>query len=153
MSASATLRDRPSTSETPLYEDVGDEDDSEETTRLTRDHDIEEAAAAPPSIVKKAAHDPRRILMLHGDAGDDDLMRMLLQASGWAHVSSHIEFVCVNAPHACAPKPHLFTAFAQRGLYDKPSYFTWGLHAAAAEQRAYLEQSATSRSARSRRCR
>ena len=69
-----------------------------------------------------------RVLMLHGDAADESLMRMLLDASGWsAHTS--VEFVCRSAPHECAPKPELFAAFAERGLYDKERYCTWGLHA------------------------
>ena len=38
---------------------------------------------------------------LHGDAGDASLMQMLVQASGWTAVDD-VEFICVDAPHACA---------------------------------------------------
>jgi acyl carrier protein len=70
---------------------------------------------------------PLRVLMLHGDAADEALMSKLLQASGWSTTRAH--FVCVNAQHSCPPKPHLFGAFADRGMYEKDAYYTWGLHA------------------------
>ena len=71
-----------------------------------------------------------RLLMLHGNAGDEALMQLQLQASGWWGATA-VEFVCVTAPHQCAPKPELFQAMSERGLYEKPSYYTWGLEDAA----------------------
>ena len=35
----------------------------------------------------------------------------------------------MSAPHPCEPQPELYKAFADRGLYSKQQYCTWGLHA------------------------
>ena len=52
----------------------------------------------------------------------------LLDASGWTS-NGVVEIVCMSAPHPCEPQPELYKAFADRGLYSKQQYCTWGLHA------------------------
>ena len=50
-----------------------------------------------------------RILMLHGDASDEELMMRLLDASGWTS-NGVVEIVCMSAPHPREPQPELYTA-------------------------------------------
>lgn len=67
-----------------------------------------------------------RVLTLHGEASDCDSMRLMIEAMGWAAGRS-VEFVCINAPHVCAPKPHLYRRLAEGGHYSRDHYYSWGV--------------------------
>ena len=59
-----------------------------------------------------------RCLMLHGRAGNARLVNSLMQGMQWLDgLSDLVEFDFVDAPHQCAPRPELYRALAQRGLY------------------------------------
>ncbi|MEP0564008.1 MAG: AMP-binding protein, partial [Paracoccaceae bacterium] len=69
-----------------------------------------------------------RMLFLHGEAADAELMEMSLQATQWSgRLKDKLDFVCVNAPHARKPAPEFHTAALDAGLYEKSEYKSWGV--------------------------
>ncbi len=69
-----------------------------------------------------------RILMLHGEGADADLMDKGMRSTGWSQgLKEAAEFVYINAPNFCAPKPEFHPIAVAAGLYDKPQYFSWGV--------------------------
>lgn len=89
------------------------------------------ASATASFAARPGTSSAARLMMLHGNAGDAALMKLQLQASGWWDVAQCVEFVCVTAPHACEPLPHLYEAFDERGLYSRDKYSCWGFDDAA----------------------
>ncbi len=84
-------------------------------------------AAAPAQPVADARSGRLRILMLHGEGSDGRLMGLSMLATGWSHeLADVLQFVFVDAPHVCAPKPNFHTGAVKAGLYDKPEYRSWG---------------------------
>ncbi|MFT6736378.1 MAG: acyl-CoA synthetase (AMP-forming)/AMP-acid ligase II/acyl carrier protein [Kangiellaceae bacterium] len=70
---------------------------------------------------------PLRMLFLHGEGADAELMDLSMQATRWTgNFESSLEFVFIDAPHKCAPKPEFHAAAAAVGLYEKTTYRTWG---------------------------
>ncbi|WP_171136700.1 AMP-binding protein [Ruegeria sp. HKCCC1038] len=69
----------------------------------------------------------RRVLFLHGEASDADLAERSLRATFWVDgLRGKIEFVFLDAPHQCSPKPNFHGAAVAAGLYTKPMYRSWG---------------------------
>lgn len=80
---------------------------------------------------------PLRVLLLHGEGADADLMDLSMQATHWTgHFENLVEFVFIDAPHRCAPKTEFHPAAADAGLYHKAAYWSWG-----ATEPATLEES------------
>lgn len=78
-----------------------------------------------------------RCLMLHGDAGDGDLLELTMQATGWLQpLADEVTFIFADAPHPCTPRPEIYRSLAAAGRYEKPQYCHWGLNDA-----VLLEQS------------
>jgi acyl-CoA synthetase (AMP-forming)/AMP-acid ligase II/acyl carrier protein/dienelactone hydrolase len=70
----------------------------------------------------------RRILFLHGEGADSDLMEKSLKATHWAsRLSGRVEFVFLDAPHVCAPMPAFHSVAVEAGLYKKPTYRSWAV--------------------------
>ncbi|MEM1410953.1 MAG: AMP-binding protein [Pseudomonadota bacterium] len=71
---------------------------------------------------------PLRMLMLHGEGADADLMRLSLAATQWTEVpDAPLAFTLMDAPHPCPPKPHFHGAAVSAGLYGKSTYRSWGV--------------------------
>ena len=86
------------------------------------------ASTELPSANCAAPVGPLRMLVLHGEGSDADLMRTSLAATGWINgLSDQIELVFMDAPHVCAPKPEFHAAARAAGLYEKPAYRSWGV--------------------------
>ena len=79
---------------------------------------------ASSSLLNSAS---RRLLVLHGKAGDGALMRRILELTGWlAELRAHgFEVEFLDAPHAASPAPELFASLAAAGEYNRASYFAW----------------------------
>ncbi|MGR3512707.1 MAG: AMP-binding protein [Paracoccaceae bacterium] len=70
---------------------------------------------------------PMRLLFLHGEGADADLMDLSFTATRWqGQLQGLVEFVFLDAPHACAPKPEFHPAAVDAGFYTKASYRSWG---------------------------
>jgi hypothetical protein len=70
------------------------------------------------------------MVALHGEAGDSDLMRFLLQATGWAdELCRHgIDLLFLDAPHSRPAWPERYQNLVARGFYlPEKSYHGWGL--------------------------
>lgn len=68
----------------------------------------------------------RRMLFLHGEGADADLMEKSLRATHWiGGLSGQVEFFFMDAPHVCAPMPTFHSAALEAGLYNKPEYRSW----------------------------
>eukprot|EP00964_Phaeocystis_antarctica_P092794 scaffold59751_cov62-Phaeocystis_antarctica.AAC.1 len=93
---------------------------SEEVAR----NDRAELSSASSNLLNSAT---RRLLVLHGKAGDGALMRRILELTGWlAELRAHgFEVEFVDAPHAVSPAPELFASLAAAGEYNRASYFGW----------------------------
>jgi len=76
----------------------------------------------------------RRLLVLHGKAGDGALMRRILKLTGWlVELRAHgFEVEFLDAPYAVSPAPELFASLAAAGEYNRASYFGW--HSATADE-------------------
>ena len=69
-----------------------------------------------------------RCLVLHGEASDASLQKLAFEATGWIdELSPLVEFIFINAPHECAPRPELFEKLHAAGFYSKSSYHSWSL--------------------------
>lgn len=80
-----------------------------------------------PAPVPKAASRPLRLLFLHGEASDARLAELSLRATRWVEqMEGRIEFLFVDAPHSCAPRPEFHDAAVAAGLYEATSYRSWG---------------------------
>ena len=79
---------------------------------------------ASSSLLNSAS---RRLLVLHGKAGDGALMRRILELTGWlTELRAHgFEVEFLDAPHAVSPAPELFASLAAAGEYNRASYFGW----------------------------
>lgn len=100
--------------------------------------DEADVGAGTPSTAKTlpspapSASRPLRMLFLHGEGADSDLMELSLLATQWmGRLETRMEFVFLDAPHRCAPKPEFHAAAVEAGLYGKSEYRSWG---AATEQ-------------------
>ena len=83
-----------------------------------------ENLVAPPRQTR-----PLRMLFLHGEGADGDLMDLSLQATSWkGQLATRIEFVYLDAPHICAPKPELHAKAVAAGIYSKDAYRSWGVY-------------------------
>jgi len=70
---------------------------------------------------------PIRILLLHGEGADAELMDLSLRAAHWTHgLEGRVEFVYINSPHTCPPKAQFHSAAVEVGLYKKDTYHSWG---------------------------
>ena len=68
-----------------------------------------------------------RVLMLHGEGADADLMQLSLRATGWCDAGAlPMDFKCIDAPHLCAPKPQFHAGAVSAGVYTKHQYRSWG---------------------------
>lgn len=90
---------------------------------------------------------PLRILFLHGEGADADLMEISLRATHWVgRLAGRLDFVFLDAPHLCAPMPEFHEAAVAAGLYGKAEYRSWAvtradtLQASLAAVRAKLDQ-------------
>jgi acyl-CoA synthetase (AMP-forming)/AMP-acid ligase II/acyl carrier protein len=84
------------------------------------------AAKAIPSPARTATG-PLRMLFLHGEGGDSDLMELSLLATQWmGRLETRMQFLFLDAPHRCAPKPEFHAAAVEAGLYGKAEYRSWG---------------------------
>ena len=72
-----------------------------------------------------------RCLMLHGQAASGELQQRVLEATGWNRLGIH--FVCIDGPEVVPPRPELFLALQNSGMYNEPSYRAWGLHETGSE--------------------
>ena len=72
---------------------------------------------------------PLRVLLLHGEAADAELMDLSMQAAHWTGVlEGQVEFVFMDAPHRCGPEPRFHPAAVESGLYTKEEYGSWGIN-------------------------
>ena len=70
---------------------------------------------------------PTRVLVLHGEAADAALMEASFQATHWSTIlCGQVEFVYLDAPHTCTPKPEFHQAAVDAGFYSKDRYRSWG---------------------------
>ncbi|MEO0343619.1 MAG: AMP-binding protein [Pseudomonadota bacterium] len=73
------------------------------------------------------ASEPLRMLFLHGEAADADLMTLSLQATRWTDkLAQMVTFEFLDAPHLSPPKPEFHPAAVAAGFYSKPEYRSWG---------------------------
>lgn len=71
---------------------------------------------------------PIRILLLHGEGADSDLMKLNMQATHWIGLLENlVEFIFIDAPHNCDPKPEFHPNAVDAALYTKSSYKSWGV--------------------------
>ncbi|MEP3107731.1 MAG: AMP-binding protein [Hyphomicrobiales bacterium] len=76
---------------------------------------------------KRFRANPLRVLFLHGEGADADLMDLSLQATHWTgHLEELVEFVFMEAPHLCPPKPEFHATAVEARLYEKKEYRSWG---------------------------
>ena len=69
-----------------------------------------------------------RCAVLHGEASDAALQEMVFRLTNWIDaLASVAHFVFLDAPHDCAPRVEWFERLHAEGLYNKPSYRSWGL--------------------------
>jgi hypothetical protein len=67
------------------------------------------------------------MLFLHGEGADAELMDLSMRATSWTgHLEGLVEFLYIDAPHPCAPKPEFHPAAVEVGLYHKTAYRSWG---------------------------
>ncbi|MFY0690474.1 MAG: AMP-binding protein [Paracoccaceae bacterium] len=79
----------------------------------------------------------RRMLFLHGEGADADLMAKSLRATHWTErLSGQVEFIFMDAPHVCAPMPAFHSVAVDAGLYNKPEYRSWRVTHAETLQRS-----------------
>ncbi|NNK77329.1 MAG: AMP-binding protein, partial [Litoreibacter sp.] len=79
----------------------------------------------------------RRMLFLHGEGADADLMEKSLRATHWTgRLSGQVEFIFMDAPHVCAPMPAFHDAAVEAELYNKPEYRSWRVTHAGTLQRS-----------------
>lgn len=87
----------------------------------------DEEPAEPAETGAPPAARPLRMLFLHGEGADSDLMELSLLATQWmGRLESRIEFVFLDAPHRCPPKPEFHAAAVEAGLYGRSEYRSWG---------------------------
>ena len=55
----------------------------------------------------------------------------LSKATGWNRLG--IQFVCIDGTEVVPPRPELFLAMQNSGMYNEPSYRAWGLHKTGSE--------------------
>ena len=84
------------------------------------------AEPAADSTLVTAPIGKLRVLMLHGEGADAQLMRLSLRATGWEDYLPSIEMICMDAPHECLPKPQFHRSAVDAGVYTKPAYRSWG---------------------------
>ena len=78
------------------------------------------------SVPVKPRSPVRRMLFLHGEGADADLMEKSLRATHWlGGLSGQVEFIFMDAPHVCAPMPEFHSTAVDAGLYYKPEYRSW----------------------------
>ncbi|CAN0579201.1 unnamed protein product, partial [Ectocarpus sp. 12 AP-2014] len=69
---------------------------------------------------------PLRMLFLHGEGADAELMAASLRATHWkSRLAGDIEFIFMNAPHTCPPMPDFHVTAAASGFYTKSEYRSW----------------------------
>ena len=82
----------------------------------------------PPSATPRSS--APRVLFLHGEGADADLMEKSLRATHWTgRMSGKLDFVFLDAPHLCAPMPEFHPIAVEAGLYKKPAYRSWAVTA------------------------
>lgn len=80
-----------------------------------------------PAATQQSRETPLRMLFLHGEASDAELMKLSLQATHWvSHLEGRIEFLFLDAPHVCEPKPEFHATAMAADLYSKKQYRSWG---------------------------
>ncbi|WP_243614006.1 AMP-binding protein [Shimia aestuarii] len=86
----------------------------------------QERTDPPPSATPRSS--ALRVLFLHGEGADADLMEKSLRATHWTgRLSGKVEFVFLDAPHLCAPMPEFHAIAVEAGLYKKPAYRSWAV--------------------------
>ena len=95
------------------------------------------AVASPPSLQTSGtlndmhaltAPTKLRCLMLHGGAGNAQLMELLMRRNGWLDSSQiPIDFVFVDGPFQTPPLPQYYNALTNAGLYGDDEYFNYGV--------------------------
>lgn len=69
---------------------------------------------------------PHRILFLHGEAADAELMDLSMQAAHWSGMlEGQVEFLFIDTPHRCGPEPKFHRSAVESGLYQKREYRSW----------------------------
>ena len=82
----------------------------------------------PAVSAATSSSEVQRILMLHGEGADAGLMNLGMQASHWTHgFAGTLEFLYMDAPHACEPKPEFHEVAVEAGIYNKKGYWSWGV--------------------------
>ena len=84
-------------------------------------------SGVPRSAAKQSSNRPLRILFLHGEGADADLADLSMQATKWTgQLENMMEFIFIDAPHPCPPKPEFHPAAVDAGYYQKQAYRSWG---------------------------
>ncbi|WP_341366790.1 phosphopantetheine-binding protein [Yoonia sp. BS5-3] len=92
--------------------------------------EVAKPAIADTSFDAKRPHNEKpitRMLFLHGEGADGDLMEKSMRATHWTgRLSDRIDFTFIDAPHRCAPKLAFHPVAFEARLYGKAHYYSWG---------------------------